>query len=159
MKQTEFFKRLFSAMLLIVMALSVLPTAQAEGQHGYVLIPGSEGEQVVNFRRDPNTDDNGNYPIARLPEYWVVEILGTEINGGRRWYRVQTNTGVGENDQTARAEICKYFGYLGVKVNPEANATRGQDIMISTEDSPVKVFVIPTNEELVIARDTRDIVG
>lgn len=98
MKQTEFFKRLFSAMLLIVMALSVLPTAQAEGQHGYVLIPGSEGEQVVNFRRDPNTDDNGNYPIARLPEYWVVEILGTEINGGRRWYRVQTNTGVGEND-------------------------------------------------------------
>ena len=67
--------------------------------------------------------------------------------------------GVGENDKDARAGICEYFGFLGVKLDAEANNTRGQDIMISTEDSPVKVFVIPTNEELVIARDTRDIVG
>ena len=59
----------------------------------------------------------------------------------------------------SRAAISEYFGYLGIKIDPEANSKRGEDIMISTPDSKVKVFVIPTNEELVIARDTRDIVG
>ena len=67
--------------------------------------------------------------------------------------------GVGENSGPTRAAISKYFGYLGVKIDPEANKKRGEDIEISTPDSKVKVFVIPTNEELVIARDTRDIVG
>ena len=46
-----------------------------------------------------------------------------------------------------------------MKIDNEANSKRGEDIMISTPDSKVKVFVIPTNEELVIARDTRDIIG
>ena len=104
MKQTEFFKRLLAAVLLIVMALSALPVAQAEVQHGYVLLPGLGGDRVVNFRRDPNTDDNGNYPIARLPEYWVVEILAIEYKGTQKWFRVKTNTGTGvgepENIQT-----------------------------------------------------------
>ena len=45
-----------------------------------------------------------------------------------------------------------------MKIDPEANAKRGQDIMISTPDSKVKVYVLPTNEELVIARDTKAIV-
>ena len=90
---------------------------------------------------------------------WVAKVAGSYAAAMNGVDAIIFTAGVGENDQTARAEICKYFGYLGVKVNPEANATRGQDIMISTEDSPVKVFVIPTNEELVIARDTRDIVG
>ena len=67
--------------------------------------------------------------------------------------------GIGENSKGTRAEIVKYFGYLGVKLDEEANKKRGEDVMISTADSKVKVFVIPTNEELVIARDTRDIVG
>ena len=66
---------------------------------------------------------------------------------------------MGENSKSSRAAICEYFGYLGVKVDEAANSKRGEDVMISTPDSPVKVFVIPTNEELVIARDTRDIVG
>ena len=64
-----------------------------------------------------------------------------------------------ENSKASRAAISEYFGYLGVKIDNEANSKRGEDIMISTPDSKVKVFVIPTNEELVIARDTRDIVG
>ena len=67
--------------------------------------------------------------------------------------------GVGENSSATRAAISAYFGYLGVKIDPEANAKRGEDILISTPDSKVKVFVIPTNEELVIARDTRDIIA
>ena len=67
--------------------------------------------------------------------------------------------GVGENSATTRAGICKYLGYLGCEIDPEPNKKRGEDICISTADSKVKLFVIPTNEELVIARDTRDIVN
>jgi acetate kinase len=62
--------------------------------------------------------------------------------------------GVGENDGRVRAEVCSYLGYLGITVDVEANKLRGADIMISTPDSKVKVYVIPTNEELVIARET-----
>lgn len=98
MKQTEFFKRLLSVMLLIAMAFSALPVARAEGQHGYVVIPGTEGERTVNFRRYANTNDTTNYPLARLPEYWVVEILGSRYTGTQFWYYVRTNTGVGENE-------------------------------------------------------------
>ena len=91
--------------------------------------------------------------------YWVAKVAGSYVAAMNGVDAIIFTAGVGENDKDARAGICEYFGYLGVKVDPEANNTRGRDIMISTEDSPVKVFVIPTNEELVIARDTRDIVG
>ena len=91
--------------------------------------------------------------------YWVAKVAGSYAAAMNGVDAIIFTAGVGENDKDARAGICEYFGYLGVKVDPEANNTRGRDIMISTEDSPVKVFVIPTNEELVIARDTRDIVG
>ena len=66
--------------------------------------------------------------------------------------------GIGENSAETRAGICEYLGYLGVAISPERNAKRGEDTFISTDDSRVPVMVIPTNEELVIARDTRDIV-
>ena len=64
-----------------------------------------------------------------------------------------------DNGLGAVQAICQYFGYLGVEINDEANHKRGEEVMISTPDSKVKVFVIPTNEELVIARDTRDIIS
>ena len=67
--------------------------------------------------------------------------------------------GVGENDGLVRGMVCDYLGFMGVKLDPELNKSRGKEMVISTPDSKVKVFVIPTNEELVIARDTRDIVG
>lgn len=57
-----------------------------------------------------------------------------------------------------RAEILSSFGYLGLKVDEEANSTRGKEIEITRPDSAVKAFVIPTNEELVIARDTKALV-
>ena len=84
--------------------------------------------------------------------YWVAKVGGSYV-------AIVYTAGVGENSSATRAAISEYFGYLGVKIDPEANSKRGEDIEISTPDSKVKVFVIPTNEELVIARDTRDIVG
>ena len=50
--------------------------------------------------------------------------------------------------------ICEYLGYLGVTLDQEANKKRGEDIVISTPDSRTRVMVIPTNEELAIARET-----
>ena len=65
--------------------------------------------------------------------------------------------GVGENGIEVRQEICKYLEFLGVKIDEEKNNCRGKEVEISTPDSKVKVFVIPTNEELMIARDTMEI--
>jgi acetate kinase len=91
--------------------------------------------------------------------YWVAKTVGSYAAAMNGVDAIIFTAGVGENGKDTRKEICSYFGYLGVTVDDEANSKRGEDIMISTADSKVKVFVIPTNEELVIARDTRDIVG
>jgi len=62
--------------------------------------------------------------------------------------------GIGENSSTVRKMVMQYFGYLGITLDEQANNTRGEEIVISTPDSKVKVAVIPTNEELAICRDT-----
>ena len=67
--------------------------------------------------------------------------------------------GIGENAGKYRADLCEKLGYMGIKLDPEKNKVRGEEIEISTPDSPIKVLVIPTNEELVIARDTLAIVN
>jgi len=65
--------------------------------------------------------------------------------------------GIGENGITNRAAICAGLEYLGAKIDPEKNKTRGVEAEISTDDSKVKIFVIPTNEELMIAKDTAEL--
>ena len=68
--------------------------------------------------------------------------------------------GIGENDAVARAAVCDGLEFMGVKLNKEFNATiRSKEATISAEDSKVKVLVIPTNEELAIAKDTLEIVS
>lgn len=66
--------------------------------------------------------------------------------------------GIGENSATMRADIMKGFEQFGIKIDPEKNNVRGGCHLISTDDSKVKVFVIATNEELMIARDTKKLV-
>lgn len=63
--------------------------------------------------------------------------------------------GLGENSAPARCQICEGLEFLGVKVDLTKNNVRGKEVDVSAEDSKVKVFVIPTNEELMIARDTK----
>jgi len=91
--------------------------------------------------------------------YWVAKVAGSYAAAMNGVDAIIFTAGVGENGIDTRKGVCEYFGYLGIEIDDEANSKRGQDIMISTPDSKVKVFVIPTNEELVIARDTRDIVS
>ena len=66
--------------------------------------------------------------------------------------------GIGENSAETRAAVCEYLGYLGIGIDEEQNKKRGEDVVISTPDSKVKVMVIPTNEELAIARETAALV-
>ena len=91
--------------------------------------------------------------------YWVAKVVGSYVAAMNGVDAIIFTAGVGENSKSSRAAIAEYFGYLGVKIDEAANSKRGEDIMISTPDSKVKVFVIPTNEELVIARDTKAICG
>ena len=66
--------------------------------------------------------------------------------------------GVGENDIGMRDIICNDLGNLGIKLDVVKNRVKGRECIISRDDSRVKLILIPTNEELMIARDTRDIV-
>ena len=66
--------------------------------------------------------------------------------------------GIGENQPMVRAEVIKSLGYRGARLDEQKNKVHGEETEITTPESSVRAFVIPTNEELVIARDTKAIV-
>ena len=91
--------------------------------------------------------------------YRVAKYIGSYTAAMNGVDAITFTAGVGENDTQMREEICEYLGYLGVKIDSEKNAqARGKEEEISTPDSKVKVYVIPTNEELTIARETKALV-
>ena len=91
--------------------------------------------------------------------YRVAKYIGSYTAAMNGVNAITFTAGVGENDTQMREEICEYLGYLGVKIDSEKNAqARGKEEEISTPDSKVKVYVIPTNEELAIARETKALV-
>ena len=115
-----------------------------------------------DFRDLDSASAEGNKRAAlalEMFQYWVAKVAGSYAAAMNGVDAIVFTAGVGENSADTRKGITEYFGYLGVEIDDEANKKRGEDIMISTPDSKVKVFVIPTNEELVIARDTKEIVG
>ncbi len=66
--------------------------------------------------------------------------------------------GVGEKGPESREKICSYLRFLGVELDLEKNKIRNQEIKISSENSKIEVHVVPTNEELLIARDTLELI-
>ena len=115
-----------------------------------------------DFRDLDKAAEDGNKRAALALDmfhYWVAKDVGAYVAAMNGVDAIVYTAGVGENSAETRKAISEYFGYLGVKIDDAANSKRGEDIMISTPDSKVKVFVIPTNEELVIARDTCEIVS
>ncbi len=93
-----------------------------------------------------------------MRSYQIRKLVGGYITALGGLDAIVFTAGVGENQCQLRKEVLDSLSYLGVTVNEEANATRRQEIEISGPDSTVKAYVIPTNEELVIARDTKAIV-
>ena len=86
--------------------------------------------------------------------YRVAKYVGAYVAAMNGVDNIVFTAGIGENDHGVREAVVGYLGYLGIELDEEANNTRGQEIMISKPGSKVNVMVIPTNEELAIARET-----
>lgn len=86
--------------------------------------------------------------------YRVAKYIGAYAAAMNGVDAICFTAGIGENNPLIRDMIASYLGYLGVAINEEANAKRGEDLVISTEESRTKILVISTNEELAIARET-----
>ncbi len=86
------------------------------------------------------------YRVAKYVGSYVAAMNGVDV--------ICFTAGVGENGPLVRNMICEYFGYLGIELDQELNNKRGLDLVVTTPESKTKVMVIPTNEELAIARET-----
>ena len=86
--------------------------------------------------------------------YRVAKYIGSYAAAMNGVDAIAFTAGIGENSGTVRKMVLAYLGYLGIELDEEANQKRGEDQVISTADSKVKAAVIPTNEELAIARET-----
>lgn len=91
--------------------------------------------------------------------YRAAQYIGSYVAAMNGVDAIAFTAGIGENNFKVRKAICDYLGYLGITIDEQANAVRGEEIRLSTEDSKVAVYVIPTNEELAIARETVALVG
>ena len=87
-------------------------------------------------------------------QYRIVKYIGAYIAALGGVDAITFTAGIGENNSELRENICEKFEFLGVHIDKERNKVRGEAALISTDDSKVKVFMIPTNEELMIARET-----
>ncbi len=87
--------------------------------------------------------------------YKVAKYIGSYIAAMNGVDAIAFTAGIGENDPDVRETVCKYLGYMGIEINDDINVvTYGDEVVLSTPDSKVKVCVVPTNEELAIARET-----
>ncbi|MBS5479709.1 MAG: acetate kinase [Clostridiales bacterium] len=96
--------------------------------------------------------------VLDMRTYEIIKFIGGYVAALGGVDAIVFTAGVGENQQSIRSDVLEGLAYLGIRVDYEANKARGEEVEITTPDSAVRSFVIPTNEELVIARDTRAIV-
>lgn len=110
-----------------------------------------------DFRDLDAAASKGNKPAAialKVFAYRVAKYVGSYAAAMNGVDVIAFTAGVGENSGPVRADIMSYLGYLGIQLDGAANDSRGEEVTISTPDSKVQVMVIPTNEELAIARET-----
>lgn len=96
------------------------------------------------------TLDSQAYKVAQYIGQYMISLGGLDV--------LTFAGGVGENGIETRERVCKYLEPFGVKLDLEANKVRGKEKCISTDDSKVKIYVIPTNEELMIAKETYELI-
>lgn len=110
-----------------------------------------------DFRDLDAAASKGNKPAAialKVFAYRVAKYVGSYAAAMKGVDVIAFTAGVGENSGPVRADIMSYLGYLGIQLDGAANDSRGEEVTISTPESKVQVMVIPTNEELAIARET-----
>ena len=93
---------------------------------------------------------------ATLEVYWyhVAKYIGSYVAAMNGVDAIAFTAGLGENDSLTREKVCAYLGYLGITIDKEKNDVHGEERIITTDDSIRQVLVVPTNEELAIARET-----
>ena len=110
-----------------------------------------------DFRDLEAAEKAGNERAATAQQvfnYRVLKYIGAYAAAMNGVDCICFTAGLGENNGVIRKQICDNLAYLGIQINDEANSKRGEEVVISTPESKVKVLVIPTNEELAIARET-----
>ena len=118
---------------------------------------GLSGGISSDFRDLDKATNEGNEKAAlavKVFSYRTAKYIGAYVAAMDGVDAIVFTAGLGENDAVVRQQIVDHFGYLGITLDQEANKSRGKECIISTPDSKVKVAVIPTNEELAIARET-----
>lgn len=116
---------------------------------------------IVDFRDLRAGCDEGNEACLRAMDIFVYNVatrVGAYAAAMNGVDAIAFTAGIGENAPTVRKAVCEYLGYLGVKIDDAANDAGEDDSIITTADSRTKVLVVPTNEELMIARETVEIV-
>ena len=118
---------------------------------------GMSGDLSSDFRDLEDAHNEGNKLATQAIEafcYRTAKYVGAYTAAMNGVDAICFTAGIGENAAIVRTKICEYLGYLGISIDEEKNHIRGEETVISTDDSKVKVLVIPTNEELAIARET-----
>ena len=114
-----------------------------------------------DFRDLVDARESGNKDAANALDvlvYRIVKYIGAYYMALGGVDAIALTAGAGENNKEVREMIMEGISVLGVKINQEANQTRGEEILLSTKDSKVPVWIVPTNEELAIARETARLV-
>ena len=115
-----------------------------------------------DFRDLENAAAEGNEKAQLAQDvfgYRVAKYIGAYTAAMNGVDAIVFTAGLGENNNIMREYICSYLGYLGVSIDRKENAIRSEEKVVSTADSKVKVMVVPTNEELAIARETVRLIG
>ena len=110
-----------------------------------------EAEALAGGKHAKLALDVYHYSIAEYIARCAVAMGGIDV--------LTFTAGVGEKSPYSRNEICKYLGVLGVEISGKANIVKGEEAEISSATSKVKVFIIPTNEELMIAKETEKVIN
>jgi acetate kinase len=110
-----------------------------------------------DLREKANQGDERAIRTISVFTYGIKKYIGAYAAAMGGVNAIVFTAGIGENSIETRAEVCEGLEFLGVKIDPEKNKIRGKEAIISNDNSEVKVMVIPTNEELMIAKDTTEI--
>ena len=110
-----------------------------------------QAEEAKGNKRAKLALDSYCYTVAQYIAKYAVSMKGIDA--------IAFTAGIGENEYAIRERICSHLSFMGVELDPIKNNIKGEEREISKDDSKVKVWVVPTNEELVIARDTMNLVA
>ena len=124
---------------------------------GMLGVSGVSSDNQEILRLAAEGDSRANL-VVNMYVHQMVKFIGGYVAAMGGADAIVFTGGIGENTALYRKMVCEKLAFLGITLDEAENAKRGEELMISTPDSKVKVYVIPTNEELVIARDTVEIV-